>query len=59
MQTTIKRAATTRGSAEPVKFQQKIGSTVYAVSIHFSRTNNKTIKDKILRMIESEAIKIA
>jgi hypothetical protein len=48
-------AATTRESAEPSKFQKRIGSTVYAVSVHFSRTNAETIEDKILRLIESEA----
>lgn len=59
MQTAIKSAATTRESAEPSKFQKRIGSTVYAVSVHFSKTSKETVEDKILRLIESEVRKTA
>jgi len=46
-------------NAKPSKFQKKIGSTVYSVSVHYSRTSDQTIEDKILKLIESEAKKIA
>lgn len=41
----------------PTKFLQRIGSTTYVVSVHFSQTNQQTLDDKLLRLIESEARK--
>ena len=41
---------------EPQTLRKRIGSTVYEVSIHFSETNKETIEDKILRLIEREAV---
>ena len=59
MQNDSSNAVKIRENAEPQKFQKRIGSTVYTVSIHFSRTSTETIEDKILRLIESEAKRIA
>ncbi len=55
MQAVITKPAT----AEPLKYQQKIGSTVYNVTVNFSRTSRETIEDKLLRLIENEARIIA
>jgi uncharacterized glyoxalase superfamily metalloenzyme YdcJ len=41
-------------NAEPPKFQKRIGSTVYRVTAHYSRTSKETIEDKLLRLMESE-----
>jgi hypothetical protein len=46
-------------SAETFKFTKKIGSTVYNVTTHFSQTSKETVEDKMLRLIENEARKIA
>ena len=42
--------------AKPQTLRKRIGSTVYEVSVHFSETNTETIEDKILRLIEREAV---
>lgn len=57
MQATIKKAAVTNEQA--TKFQKRIGSTVYNVSVHFSQSNTETLEDKLYRLIESEVKKIA
>jgi len=44
---------------EPPKFQMRIGSTVYNVSVHYSRTSEETVEDKIFKMMESEVRKTA
>jgi hypothetical protein len=57
--TAVKSAVTTRGdnvNAEPVKLLKRVGSTIYTVNIHFSKTSKETIKDKILRLIERDTI---
>ena len=48
-----------RTKAELSMFSKRIGSTVYSVSVHSSRTSNETIEDKILKLMESEVKKIA
>ena len=53
------RELTKHEITEPSKFQKRIGSTVYSVSVHFSNTSKETIEDKILKLIESEVKKIA
>ena len=55
----IKSEVKTRGTTEPPMFSKRIGSTVYSVSVHHSRTSNETIEDKILKLMESEVRKIA
>lgn len=37
-------------------FYKKIGSTVYEVSVHFSQTSRESMDDKILRLIQNDAI---
>jgi len=57
MQTTVTSAATKQGgnaAAEPIKFLKRIGSTTYVVAVHFSRTSNESVEDKLLRLIENE-----
>ena len=49
----------TRTNTEPPRFEMRIGSTVYSVSVHYSATSEETIEDKIIKLIESEARKIA
>ena len=41
---------------ESTIFQKKIGSTIYTVSSHFSKTSKSTLEDKILRMLENEVV---
>jgi len=43
-----------KAAAEPSKFEKRIGSTTYRVSVHFSQTSTETIEDKILRLLKSE-----
>jgi hypothetical protein len=59
MQKVLEIGEKTCGSMGDVSFKRKIGSTVYTVSINFSRTSRITIEDKILRLIESEVMKTA
>jgi hypothetical protein len=42
--------------AQPVTMLRRIGSTNYRVSVHFSSTSRETMNDKILRMVQSEAV---
>ena len=59
MQTVTTNGNKTRRRAETADFKKRIGSTVYTVSVHFSKTSRETIEDKILRQIESEGKKTA
>ena len=59
MQTVTTSGKKTRRGAETADFKKRIGSTVYTVSVHFSRTSRETAEDKILKLIESEARKPA
>ena len=57
MQATVTSTAKTQGNAapaEPVRIVKRIGSTVYTVAVHYSRTSKETMRDKVLRLIESE-----
>jgi hypothetical protein len=54
MQSDVKNAATECESAEPAKYEKRIGSTVYRVTVHFSQNSTETIEDKLLRLMESE-----
>jgi hypothetical protein len=56
MQTIDINAARTQGDipAEPLKFSKRIGSTVYLVSVHSSKTSPETVQEKIQRLIERE-----
>jgi len=50
-------AATTSGKrSEPVKLLERIGSTTFKVTVHFSDSKTETMEDKILRLIEREAM---
>jgi hypothetical protein len=52
-------AATAQYEREPIKLLERIGSTTVEVSIHFNKSSKETMEDKILRLIEREAIKNA
>ena len=41
-------------SAEPAKYEKRIGTTVYRVTVHFSPTSAESLEDKLLRLMESE-----
>jgi len=40
--------------AEPVRLRKRIGSTLFIVNVHFSKTAKETMEGKILRLIERE-----
>jgi hypothetical protein len=40
--------------SEPTKLLRRIGSTTVEVTVHFSNTNNETLEDKLLRLMERE-----
>ena len=40
---------------EPFTMRKSIHSTIYEVSVYFSRTSGETLADKILRMARNEA----
>lgn len=59
MQTVLTNEGKTFTGAQAADFTKRIGSTVYAVSVHFSKSSKETFEDKILRILESEARKTA
>ncbi|MDR0325126.1 MAG: transposon-encoded TnpW family protein [Oscillospiraceae bacterium] len=58
MQAVEKVTVKTAERAEPMKFVQRLGSTTYKISVHFSETSKETMGDKILRLIRNEAANI-
>ncbi len=42
---------------KPLHITKRIGSTTYRVSVHFSGTSKETMSDKLVRMIERDAVK--
>jgi len=46
--------ATKPSQETPYKFNRRIGSTNYSVSVHFSKTSRENINDKIMRLIKTE-----
>jgi len=43
-------------ATETHTFTRRIGSTVYRVGVHFSRTSKETVNDKINRLVKNEAV---
>jgi len=41
-------------ATETHTFTRRIGPTVYRVSVHFSRTSNETMNDKINRLVKND-----
>ena len=41
---------------EAGRFSKRVGSTVYRVNVHFSRTSKETANDKIIRLIRNESM---
>ena len=54
MQSEVTIVATERESAEPPKYEKRIGSTVFRVTVHFSKKSSDTLEDKLIRLMESE-----
>jgi hypothetical protein len=46
---------TAKPTREAGVFTKRIGHTVYRVGVHFSGTNTETARDKILRLVKTEA----
>jgi len=40
--------------SESGTFTKRIGSTIYRVNVHFSKSSKETAKDKILRLVNTE-----
>jgi len=38
----------------PGTFKRRIGNTVYRVNVHYSKTSNETINDKITRLVKND-----
>lgn len=53
---TSKVSKAENGKNEPMRLTERIGQTTYKVNVHFSETSKETIGDKIIRMIENEAV---
>jgi len=53
------KTAGLRFEREPMRIDKRIGSTVFAVNIHFNAANTESLEDIILRMIGSEVSKSA
>lgn len=47
---------TNRANHQPAVLYRRIGSTTYKVQVHFSDTGTETMYDKIVRLIENEAL---
>jgi hypothetical protein len=41
--------------SEPLKLLKRIGSTMYDVNVHFSKSSKETLDDKIFRLIQRES----
>lgn len=52
--TAITSATAPAPDAPPPSLVQKIGGTIYEVTLHFSTTSQETISDKINRLIRRE-----
>ena len=48
-------AANKERPREAGRFSKRVGSTVYRVNVHFSRTSKETANDKIIRLIKNES----
>lgn len=47
---------TTNMNSQPAVLYRRIGSTTYKVQVHFSDTGTETMGDKIVRLIQNEAL---
>jgi hypothetical protein len=57
MQSKTQSATVTDSGNRPLTFRQRIGSTDFIVSVHFSERSSETFGDKVLRLIKSEVDK--
>lgn len=51
----ITKTKAERPPREGGAFTKRIGSTVYRVNVHFSKTSKETANDKIARLVRSGA----
>jgi hypothetical protein len=49
-------ATTADEQREPAKFVRRVGSTLFEVNVRFSAKTTETLQDKLLRVIEREAV---
>lgn len=54
---TVTADRTAEHTDKPLHITKRIGSTTYKVSVHFSRTSRETMSDKLVRLIERDAVK--
>jgi hypothetical protein len=47
-------SAVPNSASEPVRYNKRIGSTNYIVSVSFNNTATETMEDKLLRLIKNE-----
>ena len=52
-------STTATAAALPQTYRKRVGSTVYVVKVHFSKTSQETAEDKLLRLIKREVEDIA
>jgi len=41
-------------ATKPMRMRKRLGSTTYEVSVHYSKTSNETVDEKISRLIRNE-----
>ena len=54
---TLTADRTAERTDKPLHITKRIGSTTYKVSVHFSWTSRETMGDKLIRLIERDAVK--
>ena len=54
---TVTAGRTAERTDKPLHIIKRIGSKTYKVSVHFSRTSRETMSDKLVRLIERDAVK--
>ena len=48
------KAEREKSNAQSSRFSQRIGSTVYSVSVYFKEGSKETLEDKMIRMMKSD-----
>jgi hypothetical protein len=55
----MSKAMMSNTKTEPAVLLHRVGSTIFRVNVHFSRSGKETMEDKVLRIIEREVSNIA
>ena len=48
--------AETKNEQQPHSFKRKLGNTTYTVKVHFSKDTDKTLKDRVQKLIINECL---